>query len=923
MKTGTAEKVIEAAMLERGLAREALREGRKQQAWDHLFRVLGRLSSHPLDPEGEALLPPACLEFSNLCFRLGRGFSDAITYLQMARETALRSGDRRSAALANLHLGQYYYFAERRGEAMDVFRQGRSEVEELGDEDILTEAAEFIGLFYFIQGRFNKAQDHFQIAARSFEGGETELINPSGPMWLSYCAAYLGQFHRAIGTLDYYRRLAGERGDKALAATYRSVLGLVLLFIKKTQEASFHLSGVLKESQKTDNALARYFATGGLGYHHLLEGRITEARETLAQAVAEGAASGLVRQYASPFLIEMLFELHCNGVENIKTLNYQREASRLMQEPNIHLQGVALRLKATEAFIKKTNPEIIHADLNKSEKLLIESGDPVQLGKTRLEKARLYLRLGDRDQARAMAQQAWKNFSGYSEVFYPDDLRHLLSVQQGGASSRDSRDEFLGMFMDLIQSLTPSADLDRLLNQTIAATNRFFGAERGGIFWFRRGRSIKTPTLRAACNLSQNDVVSQDFKSSLALIYKSRRDNRPYIERRAASGPWPNQIKAMLCAPFEADGQVRGILYHDNSYVDDCFESFDNLQLAQIASALTRYIDQILSFTQQLERKTTEAFSNLEPADYPGIITASPVMNEILKRSDRVSDTDSSILILGETGVGKELFAHRVHTMSRRKDNPFVIVDPTTIPENLVESELFGHEKGAFTGADRQKPGRLELAHHGTLFIDEVGEIPKSIQVKLLRALQEKTITRVGGNQVIQTDFRLIAATNRDLAAEVASGAFREDLYYRLNVVPLLLPPLRDRREDIILLAEYFLNRYSQKYQRARLVITPEMEARMLAYSWPGNVRELKNVMERAVLLSSNGELELGLQEQKQKNMKDITADLPTLDEMQRRYITHVIEQTGGKIGGPGGAAEVLGIKRTSLINRMKKLGLK
>lgn len=915
--------VIEAALLEKALAWEALKEGRKQQAWDHLFQVLGRLVSQPLGPEGEGLLAVTCLEFSNLCFMLGRGFSEAITFLQNTRDVAERSGDLRSGALANLHLGRLYYFAERRPEALEVFAQGKQKVEELGDEDIITEAAEFIGLYYFIQGRFNQAQEYFHRATSSFEGGADLLNNPSGPMWLGYCAAYLGQFHRAIGTLDYYRRLARERGDKALAATYRAVLGIILLFIKKTKEAAFHLSGVLQESNKTDNALAKYFATGGLAYHHLLEGRLNETRNLIARAISIGASSGLVRQYASPFLLEMLFELHRYKCEPIPNLNFSRELYRVMQEANVHLQGVVLRLRATEAAAQNQNPDIIEADLNRSEECLIQSGDPVQLGKTRLEKARLHLRQGDRKKARTMAQQAWKNFSGYSDVFYPDDLRHLLTVKNGTASTRDSRDELLNMFMDIIQGLTPSNDLIRLLTQTVIATNRFFGGERGGVFWFGGGRGARSPELRAACNLSRGDVESEDFQSSLSLIFKARRENRPYVIRREGAGHWPNQIKALLCVPFEVEGQVRGVLYHDNSYVDDCFDLFDNLQLVQIASALTNYIDQIIRFTQRLEKRADNALSNFESVDHPDILTASPVMKAVLKQADQVADTDSSVLILGETGVGKELLAHRIHKMSSRHNKPLVIVDPTTIPENLVESVLFGHEKGSFTGADRQKPGRIEFAHQGSLFIDEVGEIPKSIQVKLLRALQEKVITRVGGAQEIKTDFRLIAATNRDLAAEVASGAFREDLYYRLNVVPLRLPPLRERMEDIMLLTEFFLNRYSQKYNRPGLSLSPQDEKKILAYGWPGNVRELKNVMERAVLLSEGKNLELDLPEKNNLVPKNIMTGVATLDEMQRQYINHVLTLTEGKIGGPGGAAELLGMKRTSLINRMKKLGLR
>jgi transcriptional regulator with GAF, ATPase, and Fis domain len=298
-------------------------------------------------------------------------------------------------------------------------------------------------------------------------------------------------------------------------------------------------------------------------------------------------------------------------------------------------------------------------------------------------------------------------------------------------------------------------------------------------------------------------------------------------------------------------------------------------------------------------------------------------MLEIMGQVDQVADSDGTVLIMGETGVGKELFAHRLHKMSTRNDRPFVVVDPTTMPETLVESELFGHEKGAFTGADQQKAGRLELAHGGTLFIDEVGEIPKSVQVKLLRTLQEKSFVRVGGTSPQNSDFRLVAATNRDLAEEVAAGRFREDLYYRINVLPFTIPPLRERKKDIPLLARYFLARYATQYNRPKLTLTEEDEAKLMAYEWPGNVRELENVMERTVLLSKGEELDFLLPAGGETDPGSLFTGTPTLDEMQRRYILHVLDTTGGKVGGSEGAAEVLGMKRSTLNNRMKKLGLR
>jgi transcriptional regulator with GAF, ATPase, and Fis domain len=249
-------------------------------------------------------------------------------------------------------------------------------------------------------------------------------------------------------------------------------------------------------------------------------------------------------------------------------------------------------------------------------------------------------------------------------------------------------------------------------------------------------------------------------------------------------------------------------------------------------------------------------------------------------------------------------------------------VDISTIPENLIESDLFGHEKGAFTGADHQKPGRLELAHKGTLFIDEVGEIPKLVQPKLLRALEEKSFVRIGGITTLKTDYRLITATNRNLEEEVAKGNFRKDLFYRLNVISFEIPPLRERDQDVILLANHFLNHFKHKYGHKEQTFTADEEAKLIAYHWPGNVRELRNVIERYVLLSTDERLESMIPDLSNSFLMNSFSDTPTMDELQRRYIQFLKNKTGGKIGGAGGVAELLGMNRTTLYTRMKKLGL-
>jgi PAS domain S-box-containing protein len=303
------------------------------------------------------------------------------------------------------------------------------------------------------------------------------------------------------------------------------------------------------------------------------------------------------------------------------------------------------------------------------------------------------------------------------------------------------------------------------------------------------------------------------------------------------------------------------------------------------------------------------------------IVGESSPLKRVLKQVADVATTDATVLILGETGTGKELIARAIHRLSHRREHAFVRLNCSAIPAGLLESELFGHEKGAFTGAIAQKVGRLELAHQGTFFLDEVGDLPLELQPKILRALQEKEFERVGGTRTIPVNVRLVAATNRDLAKMVSEGQFRSDLYYRLRVFPITLPTLRDRTDDIPRLVHYFLNVHSKRMGRRIETIPPETLQALVRWRWPGNVRELENFIERSVILSSGPELRAPLAE---LETAEPSPRLPPthLESAEREHILRVLRECKGMIGGVGGAAERLGLKRTTLNSKMKKLGI-
>jgi len=302
------------------------------------------------------------------------------------------------------------------------------------------------------------------------------------------------------------------------------------------------------------------------------------------------------------------------------------------------------------------------------------------------------------------------------------------------------------------------------------------------------------------------------------------------------------------------------------------------------------------------------------------IIGNSSALEAVLEQVERVAPTDSTVLIQGETGTGKELIARAIHNLSSRCGRPFVKLNCAAIPFDLLESELFGHEKGAFTGAIAQKIGRFEMADKGTLFLDEVGDIPPGLQPKLLRVLQEQEFERLGSTRTHQVDVRLVAATNRDLAAMVKGNEFRSDLYYRLNVFPIPLPPLRARREDIPALVQHFVEVYAGRMSKEIDQIPPETMSELTSYTWPGNIRELQNFIERSVILSEGNVLHPPLSSLKAAAVTSSGA--VTLEEAEREHIRKTLEQTRWVVAGPNGAAARLGIKRSTLYFRMQKLGI-
>lgn len=386
-------------------------------------------------------------------------------------------------------------------------------------------------------------------------------------------------------------------------------------------------------------------------------------------------------------------------------------------------------------------------------------------------------------------------------------------------------------------------------------------------------------------------------------------------------------VKFGCCVPLMLPDRVLGTL-NVGSTRPSAFSAADADLLTQVAGQVAIALDNALVYREISELKEKLEKENVylrheirTEANFEEIVGESTGLKRVLQQLEIVAPTDSTVLILGETGTGKELIARALHQLSMRKDQAFVKINCAAIPTGLLESELFGHEKGAFTGAISQKVGRFELAHRGTIFLDEIGEVPLELQSKLLRVLQEQEFERLGGTRTIRVDVRLSAATNRDLMQMVEAGEFRSDLYYRLNVFPITIPPLRDRQEDIPILVRYFAQRYATRMKKPIETIPTKTMERLAGYPWPGNIRELENLIERAVILSQGSELAVPLLDLK-ANLQRSTQPITTLEGAERDHILRALQDTKWVIGGASGTAARLGMKRTTLISKMKKLGI-
>jgi transcriptional regulator with GAF, ATPase, and Fis domain len=459
-------------------------------------------------------------------------------------------------------------------------------------------------------------------------------------------------------------------------------------------------------------------------------------------------------------------------------------------------------------------------------------------------------------------------------------------------SVRDSVRKLLEFTTALMEEHDIQSLIDLMLDKLIELT----GADKGFLFLVDDG----APTVHSARDIDREALPLDDGGFSDSIVQQAVKTARPVLvsdalshtQFRKSQSVMNLKLCSVMCAPMLARGELVGVIYLGNDNVVNLFdqESLDVLQVfASQAALLVRNAILINELTVRAETLEEE----LEEIRFGKIIGASSAMRSVYKRVDRVATTDIGVLIRGETGSGKELIAREIHLRSDRADGPFVAINCGAIPDNLLESELFGHEKGAYTGAHAAAQGKFQAASGGTLFLDEIGDMPVTLQAKLLRALEQKQVVRVGGTKPEDVDIRIVAATNKNLEEGVAKNEFRQDLYFRLNVVTLFLPPLRDREDDVILIANYFLQRFTAEYKSKAVGFSKGAQAAMIGHSWPGNVRELENRIRKTMVLADNTTLDANDLEIPDENI-GILPLADAKDNFQRDYVTKILELNAG-----------------------------
>ncbi len=798
----------------------------------------------------------------------------------------------------------------------------------IGDTAMLKKTSHWVSEYFTWNGRFSEATRRYeQMVGDLEEFGDDEMtLMAAQIVGLSY--AMCGRVSRGLGMVDAVRVKAQQLGLQDVVNYCDQTSTAILIQLRRIPEAEFYLNRL---SASCDEDLGPFLAWTVCDHRACVLCSRQDYEGAFKSLKKKAILSRSMGRPHSPFpsTFETLSILESKGFAD-DDVNMESLLNDVLNWDDLFTKGIALRHRALRGIESgQWDAPRSLADLQESERCLRRSGAQIELARTRIGLGKHYLAAGDPKTARQHLARAYEFFSTIDSSLFPADLLHLMPQEQRVRLmvERMTRvNESLGTLRDMPAFLEKVIDV--AMDFTMAMRGAFVAPHAGG------------PKMIASRNLDPSFYSTERFKRVAGLTTEAISEGAELIVAPLAGRHVPGGADGdpLVCIPARLGEEVMGHLVLDGRFGNEPFPDdlipFVRMLASQIAVGLAniRTFEELRRQKERLEEEAVfykKEMGIAEPA--AAMVGSSGAMRSVIDQIRQVAGTDSLVLVLGETGVGKELVAKAIHGLSGRKDGPFIPVNLAALPQELVASELFGHERGAFTGAVENKKGRFELADGGTIFLDEIGDLAPGVQVKLLRILQEPTFERIGGTKQIRSDFRVIAATNKDLRAEVERGAFRQDLYYRLNVFPINVPPLRERKDDIPLLARLFAERFARSLGREAPVMPSREIKKLFGYEWPGNVRELEHFIERAVILANGGVVvfpELNRPSRRTVDndhtgdeAKESSAD--SLESVEREHLLRVLERNGWRISGPRGAAIVLGLKESTLRFRMAKLGIK
>lgn len=882
-------------------------------------------------------------QFLNLVFAVqGLSFNSTELLKKILRLSALayslarKNGNERFSALLLLsRMYLHVFIGNNTTRLSENFKQALRRVRSYFDGDTQEVLPLFEGLLAYLCGDLKKNIEWFNRCPEEAPWYHKRFYDTLAVCTL-FSAGYLQQFHFALGCIEFLRRTA-TLSDDVLSATLYEVNTCFLLLRKGDSGKALEFINRLRVSPLyAQHTVVHSLTTRAYALYYFLADDIERAYAVLNDETRKALTRDIrPATFKDPLVLDMLYVFTHNGYTPIPHYELEPTLVHLLLGANVHLKGSALRVQALLLRDRGEEPKKQLELLRQGFELILTTRDMHELTLTAHELANTCELCGNTEEAQSLrniVSKATGKRLDASTSYHHASLA-CLNVPPGAFSlftytppESEFEEKYIIERCHKVLNTAPQRELlEERLHLLLRASLDGFRVERAAFF----RTTDEEPLLQfvQAVNLSTLELKSEHMRPCMQWLTHVARQH-------SATTPVHFHKQYGFCLCINIGTEPPWLLYMSSTYSvlpNDEFSLFELRCAARLFSAELRSA----LFVQRLKERENELQQNklrsiLLQEDKSECLVLGAGLHALLSEAKYAAVTDVPILIWGETGVGKEVMARHIHRLSGRQ-GPFIAVHPASMVESLFESEFFGHERGAFTGASHQKIGLFEMADQGTLFIDEIGEMSPLIQTKLLRVLQEQRFMRVGGTVEITSRFRLIAATNRDLWKEVRESRFRQDLLYRISVVPLLLPPLRERKEDILPLVDAFIRHSSQRYGKTISPLSPEQKRALLGYSWPGNVRELKNIIERAVILCERGaplHLHFGRGKSAgpafspQEGDGDILADTPTLEQLEERYLRKIMARTQGRVRGESGAAALLHMKIPTLYAKLRKFSI-